>query len=42
MTAPARRKRSPLGDDLRILVSGIWGFLLQCGKIFFGSGAPDA
>jgi hypothetical protein len=24
------RRKSPLADDLRILVLGVWGFLLQC------------
>jgi len=30
MNSTLRRRKSPLGDDLRILVGGIWGFVLQC------------
>jgi len=28
----ARRRKSPLADDVRIVIAGVWGFLLQCIK----------
>jgi len=28
----APRKKSPLADDVLIVVLGVWGFLLQCVK----------
>ncbi len=31
-----RRKRSPFGDDLRIVISGVWGFVLQSFKTLLG------
>lgn len=30
MSEPLRRRRSPFADDLVIVWSGVWGFLLQC------------
>ena len=30
--AGRRRRRSPLGEDLWIVLLGSWGFLLQCIK----------
>jgi len=30
MSESPRRRRSPLADDLVIVCSGVWGFLLQC------------
>ena len=37
----APRQRSPLGDDLRILILGVWGFLLQCVKSWQTPGHRD-
>jgi hypothetical protein len=34
----ARRKRSPLGEDLFIVWSGVIGFLLQCIRSWQSSG----
>ncbi|HEV8547364.1 MAG TPA: hypothetical protein VGQ57_00025 [Polyangiaceae bacterium] len=32
LAARPRRRRSPFGEDLRIVILGLWGFLLQCLK----------
>ena len=37
----ARRKQSPLADDVRILCLGVWGFLLQCFKSWQTRGHGD-
>jgi len=34
----ARRKRSPFGEDLFIVCSGVLGFLLQCFRSWQSSG----
>ncbi len=35
-----RRRRSPLGEDLWIVLLGSWGYLLQCLKSWQSRGQP--
>ncbi len=32
MSRVLARRKSPLGDDVRIVAGGVWGFVLQCLK----------